>query len=110
MNISGKTYTKDGAPTTIQCNLIFQNSESTETGNITFDVLYDGRTIKRENVGTLKKGNHPVSEFKDYGVTITDPNKDTGEHTVQVRINPDKTFAESTFGDNTYTAKYTITQ
>ncbi len=110
MHVSGKTYTKDAAPTTIQCNLIFQNSENVETGNITFDVLYDGRTIKRENVGTLKKGNHPVSEFKDYGVTITDPSKDAGEHTVQVRINPDKTFAESNFNDNTYTAKYTITQ
>lgn len=98
-------------PNTATCDVVFQNSEETETGEITYVVLSDSDQHKKNDVGKLKKGNYPSGEYKSYQEIIT-LKKTSGSHELKFEINPEQNgqrlFNESNYSDNVRSIKYKV--
>jgi len=107
VSISGKEFTSSTVPDDITCTYIMQNGEDVETGEFKYVVTHDTTTVKTEDVGKLKKGNYPNSEFKS-GEVKFDPFDTTGTHKIKIEINPDKKFSESNTGDNVFEVSYKV--
>lgn len=106
--LDGTTFANSSeVPSTARCSLVFQNVEDIETGDITYLIKTDSDQVKKENVGKLKKGNYPTSEFKEINENIS-LKTSTGSHSIKIELNPDKTFSEANTGDNVFEAKYTV--
>lgn len=106
-NLENATIPSANVPDTATCKVIFQNSEDVETGDIWYMVNSDNDQHKKANVGKLKKGNYPTSEFKEFDEVIT-LKKNTGSHELKFELNHDKTFSESKYDDNYRPIKYTV--
>lgn len=93
-------------PDTALCQVVFQNSEDVETGEIWYRVISDSDKTERA-VGKLKKGNYPNSEFKEYQEVVS-LKKNAGQHEIKFEVNFAKLFPESNFDDNSRSVKYTV--
>jgi hypothetical protein len=95
-------------PSTATCDVIFQNAEDTETGDIKYTVYSDNDQQKSTTVGKLKKGNYPTSEYKGYQ-EIVNLKSSTGSHEVKFELNPEtRTFQETSYSDNYKAIKYKV--
>lgn len=99
--INDMTFTTTEVPTTSTCEIEFKNTEDVETGDITYTVSSDSDQ-KKVTVGKLKK-----DETKKV-TEVVDLKKNTGSHYIKVLLNPDKTFSETNYDDNSYQANYIV--
>lgn len=107
-DLDGLTYASASAmPSSATCEVIFQNSEDVETGEIYYRITMDDTEVKKANVGKLKKGNYPTGEYKGFTESVG-LRTSTGDHKLKIELNPDKNFSEANYNDNTYTATYKV--
>lgn len=105
--LNGKEFTAATLPSEVTCAFIFQNSEDVQTGEILYTVSQNGMSIKTEELGTLKKGNYPNSEYKSVQTTFV-PASNLGTNTVKIELNPGKKFAETNYSDNLFEVSYKV--
>jgi hypothetical protein len=106
-NLENASIPSDSVPDTAHCDIVFQNSEDVESGEIRYQIHSDSDEQKKADVGKLKKGDYPNSEYKKFSEVLK-LQKSTGTHELKFELNKDKTFPESNYSDNTRIIKYTV--